>query len=289
MSAYPITSPRSGTRIRGVWRRFRRSGAGIFGCAVVAILIFLALFPGLVASQDPNAVSSRFLDGPSAEAWFGTDNVGKDVFAGVVHGARVSLLVGVAVAVTVLVIGTIVGAAAGYWGGWLDSALMRVAELFQVMPGFLLAIVMLALLGQKTVYIVIAIAVAMWPQTARLIRAQVLSAREQEYVDAARSAGFSSLYIVVREILPNALPPAIVQMTLDVGRAILLQAGLAFLGLGDPNVSSWGEMLQRAQAYLDRAWWMAVFPGAAIFISVLGFNLAGDALNEALNPQSRRL
>jgi peptide/nickel transport system permease protein len=266
------------------WRRFSRNWTAVAGLAAIVIAVLLAMGAGLIAGHDPTAISRDRLLAPSLAHWMGTDNVGKDVFSGVLYGARVSLTVGVLAGTTSLLIGLLVGALAGYYGGWLDSVLMRAAEFFQIVPRFFLAIVIVALLGGGIEKTILVIGVLSWPATARIIRAQFLALKEREMIEAARAAGFSDRHIILREILPNAIAPAIVQGALDISEAILLESGLSFFGLSNPDMPSWGEMLNRAQPFLRSAWWMSVFPGLAIFIVVLSFNLIADGLNDMLNP-----
>lgn len=255
------------------------------GLMIIAIFVIMALVAPYLSRYDPNMVSRDRLQPPSFAHYFGTDNVGKDVFSGVLFGTRVSLTVGIVAALTSLAIGTLVGSVAGYYGGAIDSVLMRFSEMLQTTPRFFLALVVVAIFGGGTGMIIAVIGFLRWPATARIVRAEFLHLREQEFVESAKAMGFSNAHIIFSEILPNAFPPAIVQVTLDVGAAILLEAGLSFFGLGDPSVASWGQMLNRAQAFLRTAWWLSVFPGACIFLSVLAFNLSGDALNDAMNPQ----
>lgn len=266
------------------WRRFSRNRAALLGLVVVAAIALMALTAPWLATHDPTAISRDRLLPPGAAHLLGTDNVGKDVFSAVVHGARTSLIVGLLAGLVSLAIGLGVGALAGYYGGWIDSVLMRTAEFFQIIPRFFLAIVIVALLGgglEKTILVIGALS---WPATARIIRAQFLALKEREMVEAARAVGYSDWHIMAREILPNAIGPAIVQGALDVSEAILLESGLSFFGLSNPDAPSWGEMLNRAQPFLRSAWWMSVFPGVSIFTLVLAFNLVADGLNDMLNP-----
>lgn len=284
VAAEPL-HPRRESAFYETWRRFKRSRGGVIGLAVIVLLVTLALAAPVLAPYNPNAVSRDRLQPPSAAHLFGTDNIGKDIFSGVLYGGRVSLTVGLLAALSALSIGLIVGSLAGYYGGAVDSILMRLSELFQTMPQFFLALVMVAILGGSTGLIILVLGIVSWPATARIVRAEFLALREREFVEAARAMGFSHRYIIFSEILPNALPPAIVRCTLDIASAILIEAGLSFFGLGNPAVASWGQMLNRAQPFLATAWWLSLFPGSAIFLAVLAFNLVGDALNDALNPE----
>lgn len=269
------------------WRRFRRNRAALFGVAVVGVFGLVALLAPALAPVDPFAISRASFQPPGDAYLMGTDALGRDVFSQFVYGAQVSLTVGLLAAAVAIAIGIVVGATSGFYGGRLDAVLMRITEMFQVMPRFILALVVVALLGGGLDRIIAVIGILSWPPVARLVRAQFLSLKEQEFVEAARSIGVSHPRIMFSEILPNALPPAIVAGSLDVAQAILLEASLSFLGLGDPNAMSWGTMLQEAQRYLRQAWWLSAFPGAAVFLTVLGFNLVGDGLNDALNPRLR--
>ena len=206
--------------------------------------------------------------------------------AGLIHGARVSLLVGLSAAAVGLVIGILVGAAAGYVGGWLDTILVRLTELVQTIPSFLLVIVIVAIGAPTIRTIALAIGLASWPLVARLVRAQFRALRNADFVTAARSLGYSPARIVFGEILPNALPPVIVATSVLVANAILTEAGLSFLGMGDPNLVSWGSMIGDGRALLRTEWFVSAIPGAAIALTVLALNLAGDGLNDALNPRS---
>lgn len=265
--------------------RFGRSRPAFIGLTIVACLTVAAIMAPILAPKDPLQTSAVAFRSPSVGTFLGTDNLGRDIWSGVLYGARVSLLVGILGALTSAIIGIVVGALAGQAGGRVDDWLMRVTELFLTIPTFFLALLVIALIGRGLEKIVVTIGLLGWPLTARLIRAEFLSLKEREFVEAARALGSPAWRIAVCTILPNALPPAIVATSLGVGEAILLEAGLSFFGLGDPNLISWGFMLQNAQGYLQRSWWMAVFPGLAIFLAVFGFNMLGDGLNDALNAR----
>jgi peptide/nickel transport system permease protein len=243
----------------------------------------MALFARFIAPYDPFAITNEVLQLPSARHLFGTDDLGRDIFSGVVHGARTSLLVGFAAAGTATMIGLLIGSLAGYAGGFTDDLLMRFSEPFQIIPRFFLALIIVALLGSNLWLIVLLLGLTYWPGTARLIRAQVLTLRTRDYITAARAIGVPDIQILLRHLLPAALPPVITLAALQVGGAILVEAGLSFLGLGDRSVVSWGMLLNDAQQFVRRAWWMSVFPGAAITLTVLGLNLLADGLNEALS------
>jgi peptide/nickel transport system permease protein len=272
--------------LRDFWVRYRRSRAAVLGLGVVVGLTLVALSAPWLAPADPTATSLDGLRPPASPGHLlGTDDLGRDILSGVIWGARVSLVVGVTAAATAVSIGIVIGAVAGYSGGWADAALMRITELFQTIPRFVLALLVVALFGRGLEKLVLVIGLLAWPQAARLVRGQFLAQKSAAYVDAARALGLPSWRIIFREVLPNVLAPVVVLGSLDVAQAILLEASLGFFGLGDPNLVSWGGMLNAAQAYLREAWWMSVFPGVGIALAVIGFNLVGDGLNDALNPK----
>jgi len=268
-------------------RVWRSPAAGLVGGILVAIVVIGVIFAPLFTSTDPMALSPDTLLEPSWAHPLGTDDLGRDIFAETVFGTRVSLTVGLCTALCGSLIGVAVGAVAGWRGGWADAALMRVTEFFQTLPRFVLALIVIALFGAGLLKIIVVLTVLAWPQTARVVRASVATLRAAPFVDAARVGGMPGLAIVGLEILPNVAAPVVVLAALDVATAILLEAGLGFFGLGDPNLVSWGAMLNEAQQYLRSAWWMAVFPGAAIATTVLAFNRLGDALNQATDPRAR--
>lgn len=268
-------------------RRFSANRAALLGVGVLALMAILAIAADIVAPFDPSAVSRDTLQAPSANHLLGTDQLGRDVLSRVIHGTRVTLLVGIGAAVVGVGVGTIVGAIAGYVGGATDSVLMRLVEVFQIMPTFFLAILVVALFGPGIDRIILVIGLLSWPISARLARAQFLSLKEQSFVEAARGIGLSDFTIIFREMLPNASAPLIVQGSLEVAAAILIEAGLGFLGLSDPDALTWGSMLQSSRQYLIYAWWVALAPGLAIFLAVMAFNLVGDGLNDYMNPRLR--
>jgi len=256
--------------------------------AVVIVVGLVAIFAPLVTRYDPEAGGMNALLPPlSPSHVLGTDNIGRDIWAQLAYGARVSLAVGILAALSALSLGVLIGASAGYFGGVADAVLMRMAEFFQTLPRFILALIIVALFGAGIGKLVFVLAILSWPQTARVARVGVTTLKGAPFVDAARVCGMPDGAIVLREILPNALAPIVVVTSLDVATAILLEAGLSFLGLGDPNLPSWGGMLHVAQDYLHEAWWMSVFPGLAIAMTVTAFNRIGDGLNDALNPKLR--
>lgn len=269
-----------------VWTRFRRKTTAVIGLVGAGFFVAVALLAPLLAPYGMLDMGPSFQP-PCAGHLLGTDSLGSDVLSNVIYGARTSLIVGLCAVVTSTIIGLTVGAISGYFGGRTDNILMRITEMFQVLPQFFLAIIIVALFGSSIWNIVFVIGILTWPVTARLLRAEFLTLRKREFVEAARALGMSDFDLIVREILPNALPPIIVNASLQISGAILLEASLSFLGLGDPNAMSWGIMLHNAQEYFNRAWWMAAFPGLALFITTLALNLTGDGLNDALNPRLR--
>jgi peptide/nickel transport system permease protein len=275
---------RRGRRLRA----FARNPAFVAGSIILAIFVLMAVFADVLFPGDPFDMVGQPVLWPGADPEFplGTDSLGRDVLAGLVHGARVSLLVGVVAAAIGLAIGTVVGALAGFFGGWVDTWLLRIVELFQTTPTFLLVVVIVAI-GEPTVQtIAVAIGIASWPTVARLVRAQFRSLREADFVMAARSLGYGNIRIIVQEIMPNALPPIIVAASVMIANAILTEAGLSFLNMRDPNLISWGGMIGAGRDLLRTAWFLTALPGVAIALAVLSLNLVGDGLNEILNPRS---
>ena len=266
------------------WRSF----TAVVGLALTLVAIGLAIFGGSLAPFDPFATRFPALQPPSAAHWLGTDDLGRDTFSGVLAGARASLLVGIATAAVAGVLGTAVGAIAGYFGGLVDDALMRLTELVQIVPRFFLAILVAALFGPSLVFLTLLLALTFWPTTARLVRSQILTLRQREWVLAARAVGLGEIRILVRHVVPHALGLIIVTAALQIGAAILVEASLSFLGLGDRSVISWGYMLNGAQPFLRVAWWLSVFPGLALVLTVLGTNLLADALSAVWDPARRR-
>ncbi|MFT3689758.1 ABC transporter permease [Paenirhodobacter sp.] len=272
------------------WKRFASNRGGVIGLVLLVVIVALAVAAPLLFPVSPWKMVSRPFLPPfeNAKFWLGTDTVGRDVAAGLAHGARVSLLVGLVSTIAALLIGIPVGALAGYFGGWVDDALMRVTEFFQTVPSFALAIVIVAIFQPSVVSITLAIGIVSWPPVARLVRGEVMSLRKREYVEAAILQGLSAPQIILRQVLPNAISPIIVMASLMVASAILLESSLSFLGLGDPNLMSWGYMIGAARTVIRQAWWLSFFPGVAIVLTVLALNLIGESLNDALNPRLSR-
>lgn len=268
----------------GLFRIFR-SGAGRVGIVLTGGLLAVALLAGRIAPADPFASVGPPLSPPTLAHPMGTDDLGRDLLSGVAHGTRTSLLLALIVSVLTGFIGVMVGALAAWEGGRMDDALMRITEFVQIIPRFFLAVIVIALFGPGLDRLVLLLALTSWPWIARVVRAEVLSLTQREFVEAARSLGAGRSRVLFREVLPNALPPVVVVVSLNAASVILIEAGLSFLGLGDPDVVSLGYLANNAQRFLRVAWWMAAFPGATIALAVLGLNLLGDGLNEVLNPR----
>lgn len=271
-------------------KRFARNRGAVIGLLILLAVIAVAALAPVYYPQSPWRMVGRPFMAPFAIDRFplGTDTLGRDVASALMHGARVSLLIGLVSTAFALLIGVPLGAAAGYAGGLVDDALMRFTEFFQTIPSFALAIVVVAILQPSITSIVIAIAIVSWPPVARLVRGEVMSLRSREYVQAAVTLGQTTSRIVFTQVLPNTLAPLIVMASLMVASAILLESSLSFLGLGDPNMMSWGYLVGAGRTRLIDAWWISFFPGLAIFLTVLALNLVGEGLNDALNPRLAR-
>lgn len=272
-----------------VLRRLVRRRTSLLGAILLLLVAVMAIGAGFLFPDDPfDMVAAPLLaPGEDPEFWLGSDNLGRDIAAGVAYGARVSLLVGIASAVAAMVVGTAVGAVAGYFGGAVDDALMRLTEVFQTIPPLLFAIVLVSILTPSVVTIVLALATVSWPPIARLARGEVLGLRQREFVLSCVAFGMSDARIILGQVLPNAAPPLIVASTVTVASAILAEAGLSFLGLGDPNVMSWGMMIGMGRDLIRTAPWICTIPGIAVIVTVLALNLLGEGLNDALNPRLR--
>ncbi len=274
---------------REVWRLFLGNWSARLGLSIMALIILVSIFGPGIYGVDPFSIRGAPFTPPGIDSsvpW-GTDHVGRDILAGMLGGGRATLAVGLSAALMTIAIGLVVGAFAGYYGGLVDEILMRITEFFQVLPSLILAMVLVALFTPSLEMIAIAIGIAAWQSTARLTRGEFLRLREMEYVKAGRTIGASDSRLMWAVILPNALPPLIISATLIIGVAILFEAGLSFLGLGDPNVMSWGLMIGSSKEYIFDSWWATTFPGTAIFLAVLSVSLIGDGLNDALNPKLR--
>jgi peptide/nickel transport system permease protein len=280
------------TRLGTFWRspavrRFRRNRTAVAGLVIIMLLLFVAAFAPYLADAPPDAQNWRQrLQPPSAEHPFGTDEFGRSMYSRVLYGSRISLLTGLLPVAVAAIIGTLIGLVAGYFRGRLDSVLMRVMDVLLAFPSLLLALAVVGALGPGLLNAVIAISLVNIPQYARIVRSVVLGAREEEYVQAAQALGSSHGRVLFKHIFPSTLGPLTVQATLGIGFAILAMAGLSFLGLGvQPPTSDWGEMLARGRRFLPDATWLLIFPGIAISLTVLGFNLLGDGLRDALDPR----
>ena len=270
-------------------KAFLRHPSGMAGLLlIVAVLAVAASAPLLFPESPWEMVATPFAPPGEDGMWLGADTLGRDVAAGIAHGARVSLLIGVASALAALVIGVTVGAVAGYFGGGLDAALMRMTELFQTIPAFVLAILLVATFNPSLGTIVATIGAVSWPPLARLTRAEFLRLRRREFVEAAVCQGERTARVVFGHVLPNAVSPILVTASLTVASAILIESALSFLGLGDPNMMSWGFMVGSARTAIRQAWWASVFPGLAILVTVLAINLFGEGLSDVLNPRIAR-
>lgn len=269
-------------------RMFLRNPSAIAGLLMLGIVLLVTLFGPIVYAADPFEIRTAPMTPPFTEdAWLGSDYLGRDVLTTLIYGGRTTLLVGAVAALLSVVIGVTIGAFSGFYGGRVDALLMRFTEFFQVLPALLFAMVLVTLFSPTNLTVILAIGIVSWTATARLTRAEFMKVRGQEFVRAERAIGAGNARLIWKVILPNALPPLVVSATLSVGIAILFQAGLAFLGLGDPNQMSWGLMIGASRGYVLTSWWAVTFPGAAIFITVLAVSLIGDGLNDALNPKLR--
>ncbi len=267
---------------------YRRNRPAAVALPVLVLLLVAATFGPGFSPFDPDKVGAGpVMVPPGWPHLLGTDELGRDVFARVLMGTRVSLLVGLSAAVISTAIGVFVGGFAGFFGARTDDALMRITEVFQVIPRFFLAVLLVAFFGASIFNIIAAIAFLSWPEIARVVRSEFLSLRNRQFVDAARVAGAPARLLIFSEILPNAIGAVVVNGTLQVGQAMLLEAGLSYLGLGDPTQVSLGLMLHQAQQIMRSAWWATAFPGMVIFLAVLSLNLMGDGLTDVLNPRSR--
>lgn len=265
-----------------------RHPSGLVAGVFIALLTLIALTVGFIPAIDPYVLSDHSMAAPSTEFVLGSDELGRSVFAGILYGARVSLTVGFFAALMATGLGILIGSAAGFYGGWIDTAVMRVSEFFQVIPSFILAAVIVAMTGTGLTQIIGVVGMLAWPQVARVMRGEVMRVKELEFVDAVRCLGISERRILFGEVIPNAVAPVLAVGTLIVGQAILLEASLSFLGLSSAELVSWGRMLNSGQRFLFNAWWLSFFPGVAIFLTVLAFNLFGDAVAAVLNPRNVR-
>lgn len=282
-----VAEGRRAGRFWDIQRRFRRNKLAVVGALIVVLIIVAAVFAPFVATHSYSRQNLRArLSAPSSEHWLGTDGYGRDVFSRVVWGARVSLQIGFGAAGIAVVIGVSLGAIAGYYGGFIDNVIMRFVDIMMCIPALFLTLTIIALFGASMTNTMLVIGLIYWTRTCRIVRGEFLSLRNREFTEAAKAIGLSDSRIIIRHLLPNALAPIIVQTTLFIAQAILIESGLSFLGLGaQPPVPSWGNMLTEGYKFLSMAWWIATFPGVAIFLTVLAFNLLGDGLRDALDPK----
>lgn len=283
-SRLPLRIPQRRSR----WRRARRIRNLLIGGSIVGLLIVITIFASWIAPFDPvrDADLDNYLRPPGDLFVLGTDTFGRDVFSRIVHGARVSLGVGIVVQISALTVGMTLGLLSGFYGGWTDNIIMRTAEIIFAFPGLLFAIAIMAVIGPSLFNVFLALGLVSWTSLARVIRGAVLSIKQQEYIEAARVLGASNARVLFRHVLPNTVAPAIILVTLGIGGAILAEASLSFLGLGaQPPTPSWGSMLSTGRDYLLQAPWLSIYPGLAIFLTVMGFNLLGDGLRDLLDPR----
>ena len=275
-----------------IWRMLRKNKMAMLGLVILIILIILALFANVIADYETVVIKqnlSNRLMPPNAKNWLGTDEFGRDIFARLVHGARVSLKVGILAVGLSIIMGGTLGAISGFYGGHIDNVIMRIMDIFLAVPSILLAIAIVSALGPSIINLMIATSISSVPRYARIVRASVLSIRDQEFIEAAKAIGASNARIIFKHIIPNSLAPVIVQGTLGVASAILSTAGLSFIGLGiQPPDPEWGSMLSGGRQYLRYAWWVTTFPGVAIMITILSLNLLGDGLRDALDPRLKQ-
>jgi len=270
-------------------KRFARNRLALAGLAFLVLLIGVVMLASRFYPGDPFAIVDKPFLPPLGKYLLGTDALGRDIAAGIVHGGQTSLLIGVAATLAALVIGTTLGALAGFCRGKVDNLLMRFTEFFQTIPSFLFAIVLVAIMSPSLTSVTLAIVVVSWPPIVRLVRAEFIALREREFIQACICLGLSDREIALKQILPNAVSPIIVAGSLMVASAILTEAALAFLGLGDPNVMSWGYMIGSGRSFLRDAWWLCGLPGVMILLTVLSINFVGEGLNDALNPRLRQV
>ncbi|MBE7197671.1 MAG: ABC transporter permease [Parafilimonas terrae] len=270
-------------------RRFARNRAALFGLVVIVSVIGLAIFASFLFPRPPLRIVGRPELWPFANSRYplGTDSLGRDIAAMIVHGTRTTLLIGLFASLTATLIGVTIGASAAYFGGWVDEVLMRVTELFQTVPNIIFVLTIVSILGPDIRHITLAVGLVTWTPIARLTRAEFLTLRDREFVLACKAMGMGDIRIMLGEILPNALPPVIVLSSLVIASAILFESAVSFLGLGDPNVPSWGGLIGDGRTLIRSSWYICAVPGLAIMLTVLALNLVGDGLNDALNPKLR--
>ena len=272
---------------REIWRRFKKNKAAMLGLGIFSVMVLLAVFADVICDYDTQVIAqdvANRLKAPSPDHWFGTDAYGRDIFARVVHGARISIIIGLAATVGSVCISGILGSIAGYYGGRIDNAIMRVLDTFLAIPGELLAMAIVASLGPSMTNLLIAVTIARIPPFTRVIRSSILTVIDQDYIESAIASGARDSYIIVKHILPNAMGPIIIQATMGVGRMILTAAGMSFIGMGvQPPLPEWGSMLAEGRDFMR--YYITLFPGLAIILTSLALNLLGDGLRDALDPK----
>ncbi len=290
LSALDATAaPKKRNRYRAAWRSFSRSRYGMLGLSVLVVMVVLAILAPLLTNYGPFELGDKPFAHPLSPGHpLGTDHLGRDVWSQILYGARISLVVGLIAALIAGVIGVVIGSISGFFGGWIDAVLSRFTDVFLIMPAFFLIIIVVATLGNSLFYVMIVIGLTTWPGNARLMRAQVLTLRERQYIQSLTALGESRWRILVKHIIPNGIQPIIANSTLLIAAAILTEAGLAFLGLGDPNKASWGRMINDGRSAILTAWWPSVFAGVAMLITVLAFYLIGDGIAAAIASGGER-
>jgi|TARA_B110000438_G_C15737722_1_gene617041 peptide/nickel transport system permease protein len=276
-------------KIKNFWKIFKQNKLGVVGLIILLIFVFLAIFAPLLARFPSltTGAGEAFLN-PSFKHLLGTDNLGRDLYSELLFGARITLVVSFIAVITSTVVGVLFGSVAGYYGGIIDSILMRITEIFLVIPPIFLALVLVAIFGANITNMIIVISVLSWPQTARLVRAEILSLKERPYCKAAIATGASDFKIIFSELVPNTMTTIIVNLSLTQATAILIESALSFLGFGDSSMVSWGLMLNNAQEFFRQSWFMVFFPGMSIFLVVLSLNLLGEGLNDVFNPRRKK-
>ncbi len=274
---------------REIWRRFKKNKAAMLGLGIFSVMVLLAVFADVICDYDTQVIAqdvANRLKAPSPDHWFGTDAYGRDIFARVVHGARISIIIGLTATVGSVCISGILGSIAGYYGGRIDNAIMRVLDTFLAIPGELLAMAIVASLGPSMTNLLIAVTIARIPPFTRVIRSSILTVIDQDYIESAIASGARDSYIIVKHILPNAMGPIIIQATMGVGRMILTAAGMSFIGMGvQPPLPEWGSMLAEGRDFMRYSPYITLFPGLAIILTSLALNLLGDGLRDALDPK----
>ncbi|RKX54446.1 MAG: ABC transporter permease [Thermotoga sp.] len=276
-------------KLKEFWKRYFEHPYGVAGFVIFAVLLFMAIFAPLISMGKPNEMSGDILSPPSLKYPFGTDHLGRSVYSRIVYGTRVSLSVGFVAAGLSALIGIFIGAFSGYFGGMVDEVMSKIIDSFLMIPVFFLILIIVAIFGSNLFYIMLVIGLTTWPRNARIMRAQTLSLKERAFVKVAKSLGEGDLRILMTHIIPNGMYPVVANSALQMGGAILAEAALSFLGLGDPNITSWGKMINEARTYMAFAWWTIVFPGIFIILAVVAFSFIADGLQYALYPKLKEV